>query len=188
MPPPQPHQEGCTLDLGQLLPKCLQQAKELFPDQTHPSPPQHLEPLCYCHRCRKVCIWQCPPTNRFQWGLHPCSYLSQLFGPAKWNYNIYDWELLTIMASRPGATICKGTLPWYRSSQTMKTSLSSNKHKSSIEGKPDGCWTLLTMTSSSFTYLEASSVCLMPSPNDPILSLKLMMTTKGHPPSSPPVC
>ena len=28
---------------------------------------------------------------------HPCSYLSQLFGPAEWNYDIYDRELLAII-------------------------------------------------------------------------------------------
>ena len=28
---------------------------------------------------------------------HPCSYLSQLFIPAEWNYDIYDWELLAII-------------------------------------------------------------------------------------------
>ena len=28
---------------------------------------------------------------------HPCSYLSQFFSPAKWNYDIYDWELLAVI-------------------------------------------------------------------------------------------
>ena len=28
---------------------------------------------------------------------HPCAYLSQTFGPAEQNYDIYDWELLAIM-------------------------------------------------------------------------------------------
>ena len=28
---------------------------------------------------------------------HPCTYLSQTFGPAKRNYNIYDQELLAVM-------------------------------------------------------------------------------------------
>ena len=28
---------------------------------------------------------------------HPCSYLSQLFIPAEQNYDIYNWELLTII-------------------------------------------------------------------------------------------
>ena len=28
---------------------------------------------------------------------HPCAYLSQTFGPAKCNYNIYDHELLTVI-------------------------------------------------------------------------------------------
>ena len=29
--------------------------------------------------------------------LHPCAYHSQTFSPAEWNYNIYDWELLTVL-------------------------------------------------------------------------------------------
>ena len=28
---------------------------------------------------------------------HPCAYLSQTFGPAEHNYDIYDQELLTVM-------------------------------------------------------------------------------------------
>ena len=29
--------------------------------------------------------------------LHPCTYHSQTFSPTKWNYDIYDWELLTVL-------------------------------------------------------------------------------------------
>ena len=29
--------------------------------------------------------------------LPPCTYLSQTFSPAKWNYDIYNWELLAII-------------------------------------------------------------------------------------------
>ena len=28
---------------------------------------------------------------------HPCSYLSQSFSPVEWNYDIYNWELLTVI-------------------------------------------------------------------------------------------
>ena len=28
---------------------------------------------------------------------HPCSYLSQLFSPVEWNYDIYDHELLAVI-------------------------------------------------------------------------------------------
>ena len=28
---------------------------------------------------------------------HPCAYLSQTFGPAECNYDIYNWELLAVM-------------------------------------------------------------------------------------------
>ena len=29
--------------------------------------------------------------------LHPCAYLSQTFSSMEWNYDIYDWELLTVI-------------------------------------------------------------------------------------------
>ena len=29
--------------------------------------------------------------------LHPCAYLSQMFSSAEQNYDIYNWELLTVI-------------------------------------------------------------------------------------------
>ena len=92
-----------------------------------------------------------------------------------------ETSLLSFMASTPGTTTYKDPLSWYRSSLTTKISCFSNRHKSSIEDRPNGCWILLTITSNSFVCLEVNSVPLIPFPDDLILSLRSMVTTKESP-------
>ena len=87
----------------------------------------------------------------------------------------------SFVALKPGTTTCKDRHPQYRSSPTTKTSPSSNKPRSSTEGKPNGCWTLLTMILNSYMYPEANSAHLMPYPDDPISSQKLTRITKESP-------
>ena len=71
------------------------------------------------------------------------------------------------MASKPGAITYEDPHAQYKSSLTTKTSYSLHKHRNSIEGKPDECWTLPATTSDSYMYQGANCVLLTPCPDNP---------------------
>ena len=70
LPSPWPNQERQPLELEQFLPEHLQQAEELFLDQTCPPPLWHFQTLCH-HWCLQVCIRWCTPASQLQWRVAP---------------------------------------------------------------------------------------------------------------------
>ena len=57
---------------------------------------------------------------------------------------------LSFVALRPGPTTSEGPPSQYKSSLTTRIFCISNNPRNSIEGKPDGCWTLLIKALVSF--------------------------------------
>jgi len=122
-------------------------------------------PLPPWMRHLKVCLWCHPLSHGPDWSLWPSiAFMSQSFIEAKWNYDIYDWELLAIV---------KALCEWwhYCTSKVVPINLRSSADHKNLEvfhhtsklsyHRPLGWVPFLTFLSPSIISLERKLVTPM---------------------------
>ena len=92
-----PCQKEPCLILESHLPKHLQPPKQLFLSYPILHLPNLAAPFTITIDASKFALGAILLQTDTNGEWHPCSYISQSFSPVKWNYDIYDQELLAVI-------------------------------------------------------------------------------------------